>query len=58
VPVAILTIELAAIRPPLARRSDRVLAGEALPRSHAHVYYVVFESLRVLLPLGVATVVL
>ena len=52
----LLAAQLAVVRPRLNRRSDRVLAGEDLPRSHWHVYYVVLETLKVasLLGLGVA----
>lgn len=54
-PVLLLTIQLAAVRPVLNRRSDRVLAGERLPRSRAHLYYVACELAKVgaLLALGV-----
>jgi hypothetical protein len=48
--------QLVAIRPGLNRRSDRVLAGEDLPRSRAHHVYVATESVKVLalLALGAA----
>ncbi|MEV8569104.1 hypothetical protein AB0436_26575 [Streptomyces sp. NPDC051322] len=54
-PVAVLTAvaavllagQLAVIRPRLNRRSDRVLAGEELPRSSAHVFYIAFEAVKV-----------
>ncbi|WP_405900653.1 hypothetical protein OG242_27235 [Streptomyces sp. NBC_00727] len=51
----LLTVQLAAVRRPLNRRSDRVLAGEDLPRSRGHVYYVAFEVTKVaaLLALGI-----
>ncbi|WP_309074891.1 hypothetical protein [Streptomyces sp. NWU339] len=44
---------LGVIRPRLDRRSDRVLAGEQLPRSHW--YYVAFEAVKAvaLLALGI-----
>lgn len=47
--------QLAAVRPALTRRSDRVLAGEAGPRSHAHFVYIGLEVLKVagLLAFGV-----
>ena len=57
VAVAALIIQLAAVRPPLNRRSDRVLAGEAdAPRSTAHYYYIAFEAIKVvaLLVTGIA----
>ncbi len=44
---AVLATQLAAIRPVLNRRSDRVLAGEDAPRSHAHLGYVATEVLKV-----------
>jgi hypothetical protein len=56
VAVAVLLVQLLAIRPPLNRRSDRVLAGETAPRSRAHLVYVAAEAVKViaLLGLGVA----
>ncbi|MEU2289005.1 hypothetical protein ABZ614_45245 [Streptomyces sp. NPDC013178] len=47
--------QLGLIRPRLNRRSDRVLAGEQLPRSQAHLYYVACEVIKVtaLLLLGI-----
>lgn len=49
VAAALLVVQLAAIRPALNRRSDRVLAGEdpARHRSRAHLYYVVLEAAKV-----------
>ncbi len=54
--MAVLVAQLAAVRPGLSRRSDRVLAGEELPRSHAHLVYVTLEVAKVgaLLALGVS----
>ncbi|MCG7528870.1 hypothetical protein MHW47_31080 [Streptomyces sp. OfavH-34-F] len=51
----LLTVQLVAVRRPLNRRSDRVLAGEDLPRSRGHVYYVAFEIAKVaaLMALGI-----
>ncbi|WP_069817065.1 hypothetical protein [Streptomyces sp. TP-A0874] len=56
--VVLLALQLLVVRPRLNRRSDRVLAGEELPRSRGHLYYVVLEGLKVpaLLGLGVAVV--
>ena len=56
VAVAVLVVQLAAIRPVLNRRSDRVLAGENAPRSHAHLAYVAAEVMKVaaLIVAGVA----
>ncbi|WDO04641.1 hypothetical protein ME763_02740 [Streptomyces murinus] len=54
--VAVLLLaQLAAVRPYLNRRSDRVLAGENLPRSRSHLWYVALELLKVaaLLALGI-----
>ncbi|MEK2477679.1 hypothetical protein [Streptomyces noursei] len=50
-----LAVQLTAIRPVLNRRSDRVLAGEPLPRSRAHLVYIAFETAKVgtLLALGI-----
>ncbi|HEY8456390.1 MAG TPA: hypothetical protein VIL34_12395 [Actinopolymorphaceae bacterium] len=54
-PVALLAVQLLAVRPRLNRRSDRVLAGEQLRRSRLHHIYVVLESAKVLalLALGI-----
>ncbi|MEX0429210.1 hypothetical protein AB3X52_16425 [Nocardioides sp. DS6] len=55
VSVVVLGVQLAVVRPRLARRSDRVLAGDDGPRSHAHFWYVGFEIVKVaaLVVLGV-----
>ncbi|WP_099021648.1 hypothetical protein [Mycolicibacterium palauense] len=47
VAVAALALQLLAVRPALARRSDAVLAGAQGPRSKAHYGYVVFEVIKV-----------
>ncbi|WP_181801750.1 hypothetical protein [Streptomyces shenzhenensis] len=44
----LLAVQLGVVRPRLNRRSDRVLAGEELPRSRGHVYYVAFEIAKVI----------
>ncbi|MET8155566.1 hypothetical protein ABZT47_04275 [Sphaerisporangium sp. NPDC005289] len=56
VAVAALAVQLAAVRPGLNRRSDRVLAGEDAPRSRAHHAYIALELVKVvaLLVLGVS----
>lgn len=56
VAVSLLAVQLAAVRPVLNRRSDRVLAGEDVPRSRAHLVYIACESVKALtLPaLGIA----
>jgi hypothetical protein len=53
--VVVLLVQLVAVRPALTRRSDRVLAGEDGPRSHAHFVYIGLEVLKAagLLALGV-----
>ena len=42
-----LAVQLGVVRRRLNRRSDRVLAGEDLPRSRGHLYYVGFEAVKV-----------
>lgn len=54
VAVVILVVQLAAVRPPLSRRSDRVLAGEELPRSTAHYWYIGLEIAKVIALIGLA----
>ncbi|MET8942804.1 hypothetical protein ABZX30_04235 [Streptomyces sp. NPDC004542] len=51
----LLTVQVAAVRPVLNRRSDRVLAGDESGRSRAHLWYVACEAAKavVLLALGV-----
>ncbi|CAM5260473.1 MULTISPECIES: hypothetical protein [Streptomyces] len=53
---ALLLAQLGVVRPLLNRRSDRVLAGEELPRSRSHLWYVALEVLKAgaLIALGVA----
>lgn len=53
---ALLAVQLAAVRPALNRRSDRVLAGEDLPRSHQHLIYIALEIAKVglLIALGIS----
>lgn len=43
----VLLIQVLAVRPPLSRRSDRVLAGETVPHSQAHWVYVALEIVKV-----------
>lgn len=52
----LLAAQVGIIRPRLNRRSDRVLAGEDLPRSQEHLYYVAAEAAKVvcLVALGVS----
>lgn len=39
----LLAVQVGVVRRRLSRRSDRVLAGEQLPRSRGHLAYVAFE---------------
>lgn len=48
-----LVVQVVVIRPWLGRRSDRVLAGEDLPRSTMHLVYIAFELLKVVLLVSV-----
>lgn len=52
--VVVLVVQLAVVRPPLSRRSDRVLAGEELPRSTAHYWYIGLEVAKVIALIGLA----
>jgi hypothetical protein len=57
--VAVLTaIQLGAIRPRLNRRSNRVLAGDNVPRSHEHLYYVAIEVAKVIALIALGTTLL
>ncbi len=47
VAVLVLVIQLIAVRPRLARRSDRILAGQNAPRSASHYSYVALEVVKV-----------
>ncbi len=47
VAVAALVVQVGVVRPRLTRRSDRVLAGEDVPRSRGHHAYVIFETVKV-----------
>lgn len=49
-------VQLGAVRPALNRRSDRVLAGEELPRSRGHLVYVALEVVKVVLLVVAGTV--
>jgi len=44
---AVLLIQLAVVRPRLTRRSNRVLAGEGVPRSPGHLAYIALELVKV-----------
>ncbi|GAB88206.1 hypothetical protein [Gordonia rhizosphera] len=56
VAIAMLVVQLVAVRPMLTRRSDAVLAGHEGPRSRAHIVYVALEVVKVvaLIWLGIA----
>jgi hypothetical protein len=47
VAIGVLLVQVAILRPVLARRSDRVLAGEVVARSLAHYWYVSLELAKV-----------
>ena len=47
VALVILVVQIVLVRPRLARRSDRVLAGNDAPRSNAHYWYVGLEVVKV-----------
>jgi hypothetical protein len=47
VTIGVLLIQVAILRPLLARRSNRDLAGEVAPRSGAHYWYVALEVAKV-----------
>jgi hypothetical protein len=46
--VAVLVVQLAAVRPRLTRRSDAVLGGADAPRSRSHHAYIALECIKVL----------
>ncbi|MFI6173026.1 hypothetical protein ACIBCN_40050 [Nocardia sp. NPDC051052] len=54
VAVILLAAQILVVRPPLSRRTDRVLAGEELPRSHAHFWYIGLEVAKVVALIGLA----
>jgi len=56
--VVVLLVQLAVVRPPLNRRSDRVLAGQTLPRSRAHLVYVALEVVKVAALIALAALLL
>lgn len=45
--VLVLVVQVAAVRPRLSRRSDRILAGQDAPRSRSHYAYVALEAAKV-----------
>ncbi|HEX7303728.1 hypothetical protein [Lentzea sp.] len=44
--VLALVVQLVFVRPRLSRRTNRVVAGEDLPRSRGHLLYVLFEIVK------------
>lgn len=54
----VLLVQLAIVRPRLNKRSDRILAGEELPRSREHFVYIGLETLKVLLLIGLGVTAL
>lgn len=52
--VAVLTIQIAVVRPLLSQRSDRVLAGETVARSRMHWVYIGLEVAKVGLLMALA----
>lgn len=43
----VLIVQVVVVRPPLSKRTDRVLAGAVLPRSRVHLVYVALEVAKV-----------
>ncbi len=56
--LVLLSVQLGLVRPALNRRSDRVLAGEELPRSRGHLVYVALEVAKVALLVAAGTAAL
>ncbi|MEU0407644.1 hypothetical protein ABZ307_07395 [Streptomyces griseorubiginosus] len=56
--LVLLVGQLAVVRPRLNRRSDRVLAGEDLPRSRGHLVYIAFEAAKVVALTGLGVTLL
>ncbi len=57
VAAAVLAVQVIFVRPPLTKRSNRVLAGESLPRSQTHYVYVALELVKVGVLIALALVV-
>ncbi|HEX5740804.1 MAG TPA: hypothetical protein VFY17_04525 [Pilimelia sp.] len=58
VAVGLLVAQLAAVRPRLTRRSDRVLAGGDAPRSASHHVYIAMEVAKVIALVCLGTLLL
>jgi hypothetical protein len=56
--LGVLAVQLVVIRPRLTRRSDLVLAGADVPRSHVHFGYVGLELVKVCALLATGTLLL
>ncbi len=56
--VVLVGVQLGVVRPGLNRRSDRVLAGEELPRSRGHLVYVALEVVKVVVLVALGSVAL
>jgi len=52
--VCVFAIQVLGVQPPLDARTARIIAGEALPPSHLHKYYVVLEVLKLYLLVATA----
>lgn len=50
----LLAAQILLVRPPLSKRTDQVLAGADLPRSHAHYWYIALEAIKVVALIGLA----
>ncbi|MET9216729.1 MULTISPECIES: hypothetical protein [unclassified Nocardia] len=48
VAMVVFAAQVAVVRPRLTRRSDAVLAGADVPRSHSHLAYIALEVVKVL----------
>ncbi|ABL79440.1 MULTISPECIES: hypothetical protein [unclassified Nocardioides] len=58
VAVIALIVQVAVVRPRLTRRSDLVLAGAEVPRSHAHYVYVGLELVKLSALLATGTLLI
>jgi hypothetical protein len=58
VAVGVLALQLVVVRPVLARRSNRVLLGEDVPRSTAHYWYLGLEVAKLAALLGAGMLIL
>lgn len=47
VPIVALVVQIGLVRPLLTGRTNRVLAGEDVPRSKAHYWYVGLEVVKI-----------